>query len=169
MNDAQIYIRIATPSDSEKLRGMFSRSSTETVYRRFYTPFPEVPGWMVALMLDADHHDKESLVAVAEEKIVGHAMYVRLGEGDEAEMAIVVEDAWQSMGVGRSLLSELEERAGLRGIQTFTGEALGHNRPMLGLADTFSGTEYTTEDGVWHVRMPLRKAASAALALRRAA
>jgi GNAT superfamily N-acetyltransferase len=169
MNDKQFYIRIATPSDAEKLRAMFARSSTETVYRRFHSPLPEVPGWMVVLMLDADHHDKEVLVAVAEEKIVGHAMYARLGDGDEAEMAIVVEDEWHSMGIGRSLLSELEERAGLRGIETFTGEVLGHNRPMLGLAATFAGTDYTTEDGVWHVRMPLRKAASAAPALGRAA
>jgi GNAT superfamily N-acetyltransferase len=169
MKDAQVYIRIATPLDAEKLRAMFDRSSTETVYRRFHTPFPQVPGWMVALMLDADHHDKEALVAVAEGKVVGHAMYARLGEDGEAEMAIVVEDEWQSMGIGRSLLSELEERAGLRGIETFTGEVLGHNRPMLGLAATFSGTECATEDGVYHVRMPLRKMAPAAPALRRAA
>ncbi len=155
MDDTQIYIRIATPSDGEKLRGMFSRASEETVYRRFHTPFSEVPGWMVDLMLGTDHHDKEALVAVAEEKIVGHAMYARLGEGTEAEMAIVVEDGWQSMGVGKSLLSELEERATLRGIETFTAEVLGQNRPMLGLAARFSGTGYTAEAGVYHVRMPL--------------
>ena len=62
MNGTQIYTRIATPSDTEKLRAMFARSSSETVYRRFHTPFPEVPGWMVSLMLDADHYDKEALV-----------------------------------------------------------------------------------------------------------
>jgi GNAT superfamily N-acetyltransferase len=168
MNDTQVYTRIATHSDGEKLRAMFARSSTETIYRRFHTPFPKVPGWMVSLMLDADHHDKEALVAVAEEKVVGHAMYVRLGDDGEAEMAIVVEDSWQSKGVGKSLLLELKERAGLRGIETFTGEVLGDNRPMLGLAATFPGTEYATEDGVYHVRMPLRKA-SAARTLARAA
>jgi predicted N-acetyltransferase YhbS len=168
MNDAKVYIRIATPSDAEKLRAMFARSSTETIYRRFHTPFPEVPGWMVALMLDADHHNKESLVAVAEEKVIGHIMYARLGEGTEAEMAIIVEDEWQSRGIGKSLLLELEDRAGLRGIETFTGEVLGHNRPMLGLAATFPGTDYATEDGVYQVRLPLRKG-SADRALRRAA
>jgi len=168
MNDTQIYTRIATPSDAEKLRAMFARSSTETIYRRFHTPFPEVPGWMVSLMLDADHYDKEVLVAVAEEKVVGHAMYARLEDSTGAEMAIVVEDGWQSKGIGKSLLSELEERAGLRGIETFTGEVLGHNRPMLGLASMFPGTEYATEDGVYQVRMPLRKT-SVARTLGRAA
>jgi predicted N-acetyltransferase YhbS len=168
MNDTQIHIRIATPSDAEKLRAMFARSSAETIYRRFHTPFPEVPGWMVSLMLDADHHDKEALVAVAEEKVVGHAMYVRLADDGEAEMAIIVEDSWQSKGIGKSLLRELGEGAGLRGIEAFTGEVLAHNRPMLGLAATFPGTAYTTEDGVYHVRMRLRKT-SAAQALGRAA
>jgi GNAT superfamily N-acetyltransferase len=168
MNGTQIYTRIATPSDAEKLRAMFARSSTETIYRRFHTPFPEVPGWMVSLMLDADHHDKEALVAVAEEKVVGHAMYARLGDGQEAEMAIVVEDDWQSKGIGKSLLSELEERAELRGIETFTGEVLGQNRPMLGLAATFPGTDYVAEAGVYHVRMLLRKT-SVARTLDRAA
>jgi GNAT superfamily N-acetyltransferase len=168
MNDKQVYTRIATPSDGEKLRAMFARSSPETIYRRFHTPYPEVPGWMVSLMLDADRHDKEALVAVAEEKVVGHAMYVRLGDDGEAEMAIVVEDHWQSKGVGKSLLLQLEERAGLRGIETFTGEVLGHNRPMLGLVSMFPGTEYATEDGVYHVRMPLRRT-SVARTLDRAA
>jgi GNAT superfamily N-acetyltransferase len=158
MNDTQIYTRSATPSDTEKLRAMLARSSTETIYRRFHTPFPEVPGWMVTLMLEADHHDKEVLVAVAEGKIVGHAMYARLGDSTEAEMAIVVEDGWQSMGIGKLLLSELEERAGLRGIDTFTGEVLGHNGPMLGLAATFPGTAYATGAGAYQVRMTLRKA-----------
>jgi len=59
MNDEQVYIRVATVLDREKLRVMFARSSPETIYRRFHMPYPEVPEWMVALMLAADHHDKE--------------------------------------------------------------------------------------------------------------
>jgi|SRR5215203_2105948 len=78
-----VSIRVATPLDSEKVRTMFSRTSSETIYRRFHLPYPEVPEWMIALMLGADHH-KEALVAVAEEKMVGHAMCVRLGDGTEA-------------------------------------------------------------------------------------
>src|SRR5215213_6860995 len=124
MSDTQVQIRTVSPSDGEGLRRMFSRASSETIYRRFHIPFPEVPEWMVALMLDADHLNKEALVAVAEEKVVGHAMYARLGEGTEAEMAIVVEDEWQSEGVGKSLLLELASRARLRGLQTFTAEVL---------------------------------------------
>jgi hypothetical protein len=56
----EISISVATPLDSEKLREMFSRTSSETIYRRFHLPYPEVPEWMLALMLGADHH-KEAL------------------------------------------------------------------------------------------------------------
>jgi GNAT superfamily N-acetyltransferase len=155
----EVSIRVATPSDSEKLRAMLSRTSTESIYRRFHLPYPEVPEWMVALMLGADHH-KEALVAVTEKKVVGHAMYVRLGDVTEGEMAIIVEDGWQSKGVGKSLLSELAQRARLRGVETFTGEVLATNRPMLGLAAMFAGTDYAMADGVCHVRMPLQSPGS---------
>jgi GNAT superfamily N-acetyltransferase len=169
--DTQVSIRVATPRDGERLRGMFARASSKTIYRRFHLPYPEVPEWMLTLMLGVDHH-KESLVAVAEEKVVGHAMYVSLEDASEAEMAIIVEDGWQSKGVGKSLLSELAQRARLRGIDSFVGEVLGTNQHMLGLAAMFTGTDYTIEDGVCHVRMPLRtpdSTANAAQTLRRAA
>jgi GNAT superfamily N-acetyltransferase len=170
----QVSIRVAAPRDAEGLRAMFSRVSPETIYRRFHVPYPDVPERTLALMSGVeDQHDKESLVAVAGGEIVGHAMYARLGDGGEAEMAIIVEDAWQSKGVGKLLLSELAERARLRGVESFTGEVLGENRRMLGLAATmFAGTRYAIRDGVYHVRMPLGKLNSAAYAartLRRAA
>ena len=157
MNDTQIYIRVGTSSDTEKLRAMFARSSTGTIYRRFHTPFPEVPGWMVSLMLDADHHDREALVAVAEEKVVGHAMYVRLADDGEAEMAILVEDGWQSKGVGKALLRELAGDARDRGVETFVGSVLADNGPMFGLIGAvFAGSRRTIDDGAYLVRMPLR-------------
>ena len=156
----EVSIRVATPLDSEKLRAMFSRTSPETIYRRFHLPYPEVPEWVIALMLSADHH-KEALVAVTEEKVVGHAMYARVAVGTEAEIAIIVEDGWQSKGVGKSLLSELARRARPRGVETFTAEVLATNRPMLGLAAMFTGADYAMADGVCHVRMPLQTRDSA--------
>jgi GNAT superfamily N-acetyltransferase len=161
----EVSISLATPLDSEKLRGMFSRTSSETIYRRFHLPYPEVPEWMIALMLGADHHI-EALVAVTEEKVVGHAMYVRLGDGTEAEMAIIVEDGWQSKGVGKLLLSELAQRAKLRGIEHFSAEVLGENRRMLALTAMFDETDYAIADGMCHVRMPLQTRDSAPYAAR---
>ena len=154
--ETRVSIRGATPTDGEALRGMFARASSETIYLRFHTPYPDVPEWMLALMLDLNHPDKEFLLAVTDEEIVGHAMYVVLGDSSEAEMAIIVEDGWQSRGVGKLLLSGLAKSARLRGIETFTADVLLGNRRMLGLAGAmFVGTRYAIRDGQYHVRMPL--------------
>jgi hypothetical protein len=80
LRTATCRLRGATPTDGEALRRMFSRASSETIYLRFHTPYPDVPEWMLALMLDLDHPDKEFLLAVTDEEIVGHAMYVVLGD-----------------------------------------------------------------------------------------
>ncbi len=154
--ETPVSIRVATPLDGEGLRGMFSRSSSETIHRRFHTPFPQVPEWMLALMLSADRTDREFLVAVADGKVVGHAMYAMLG-GGEAEMAIVIEDGWQSRGVGKALLRELAADAGRRGVETFVGSVLPDNRPMLGLIGAmFAGSKRAFDDGALLVRMPLQ-------------
>jgi len=98
-----------------------------------------------------------SLVAVVGEEIVGHAIYVRSDSGSDAEFALVVEDRWQSKGVGKMLLSELAERARHRGVETFSGEVLGENRRVLGLLDAvFVGVDQLLRDGVYHVRVRLK-------------
>jgi GNAT superfamily N-acetyltransferase len=155
--DTQVSIRVASPGDGERLRGMFSRVSPETIYRRFYIPYPNVPERTLALMLGVDQHDEGFLVAVAEEEIVGHAMYVRLGDGGDAEMAIIVEDGWQSKGVGKLLLRRLAEKARRRGVETFVGTVLIENRRMLGLISAvFTESTHVITDGVFDFRVLLR-------------
>lgn len=155
--ETRVSIRGASSRDLERFRAMFSRVSSGTIYRRFHTPFSEVPERMLALMLHSDRYGMESFVAVAGEEIVGHAMYVRLGDGGDAEMAIIVEDRWQSKGVGKSLLRRLAEDARGRGIEAFVGTILPENRRMFGLIDAvFTGAGRTISDGVFHFRAPLR-------------
>jgi GNAT superfamily N-acetyltransferase len=152
-----VSIRVATPDDKEKLRKMFSRLSSKTIYRRFHLAYPHVPEQMLDLMSDVDHYDKEALFAVAEEEIVGHAMYVKLANSGDAEVAFVVEDEWQSKGVGKLLLDEIAEKARLRGIETFSGEVLGENRRAVGLLNAvFAKVRYVTRDGLYHFRVSLQ-------------
>jgi GNAT superfamily N-acetyltransferase len=135
---------------------MCSRLSRKTIYRRFHMPYPRVPEWALASFTRADDQ-AASLVAVVGDEIVGHAIYVRSDSGREAEFALVVEDRWQSQGVGKLLLSELARRARHRGVETFTGEVLGENQRVLGLLDAvFVEVNHLMKDGVYHVRAPLR-------------
>ena len=153
-----VSIRPATPNDKEKLRKMLSRLSSKTIYRRFHLVYPRVPERMLDLMLDVDHYDKQSLFAVAEnDEIVGHAMYAKLADSGDAEVAFVVEDEWQSKGVGKVLLAEIAEKARLRGVETFSGQVLGENRRVLGLLDAvFDEVGYVMRHSLYHFRVPLR-------------
>jgi GNAT superfamily N-acetyltransferase len=152
-----VSIRVATADDKEKLRRMFSRLSSKSIYRRFHLPYSEVPEQTLALILDIDHCDKKSLVALAKEEVVGHAMYVKLTDSGDAEVAFVVEDEWQSKGVGKLLLSQIAEEALLRGVETFTGEVLGENRRVLSLLNAvFADVKYVIRDGLYHFRVPLQ-------------
>jgi GNAT superfamily N-acetyltransferase len=152
---AAVDVRTVASRDEKGLRAMFSRLSSGTIYQRFHMPYPSVPEWMLGLFLNPG--DGQSLVATVGDKIVGHAMYARTGDSRVAEAAIVVEDAWQSKGIGKLLLSRLAGMARERDIEAFDLEVLGENRRMLGLADAvFSETRRRMKDGSYHVRAPLR-------------
>jgi GNAT superfamily N-acetyltransferase len=158
-----VYVRLVSSEDREKLGRMLSRLSPRTIYESFHAPYPRVPGWALAGMVEVDHHEKESLVAVAGDEIVGHAMYVRTGNDGEAEFAILVEDGWQSRGVGRLLLRELAAKAGSLGIRHFTSSVLGENRRALGtLAAVFPGMRYEIWAGSYQVRVPLETTSESA-------
>ncbi len=135
---------------------MLSRLSRETLYRRFHAPYPRVPEWTLDRLSGVERYNGESVVAVARNEIVGHAMYVPSPDGREAEVAVVVEDPWQSKGVGKLLLSELGERAKQRGIESFTGTVLGENRRALDFFVAVSSeVRCELKDGTYLLRAPL--------------
>ncbi len=161
-----VRVRPVSAEDEEGLRLMLSRLSRETVYLRFHAPLPRAPEWAAAMFANSDRRYGESLVAVADGEIVGHAMYVRLGAGDCAEFAIVVEDRCQARGIGKLLLSALAERAQREGVKTFTGAVLGENLPMFGLVcSVFERVRYAMEDGAYAVSVPLPDSSSNPLEL----
>ncbi len=149
-----VSVRDLLAGDEPGLRAMLGRLGQDTIYMRFHTPYPRVPESMLAHLMGPV--DGRSLVAVAEGGIVGHAMYAG-GPGGEAEVAVVVEDGWQSRGIGKLLLSGLARRAAGRGVEAFTAVALGENRRVLGLAGAvFAGARHTLKGGTYEMFMPLR-------------
>lgn len=149
-------VRAAAPEDAELLRGMFSRLSQASIYRRFHAPYPWVPDRAVTQALRADNRDTLSLVALIDGEVVGQAIYVRLAKSDEAEAAVVVEDGWQRHGIGSLLLSRLAEEGRLRGIKALTGAVLRENGAMRALLAPAGALRYSKRDGVFLARVPLR-------------
>ena len=149
-----VSVRDLSAGDGPALRAMLGRLGQDTIYKRFHTPYPRVPESMLAHLMG--QVGGRSLVAVAEGEIVGHALYAG-GPGGEAEVAVVVEDGWQSRGIGKLLLSGLAQRAAGDGVEAFTAVALGENRRILDLADAvFAGARHTLKGGTYEMFMPLR-------------
>jgi acetyltransferase len=79
-----------------------------------------------------------------------------MGDDREAEVAVVVEDARQSKGLGKLLLSRLAARVAFGGAEVFFCEVLGENRRVLGLVRAvFAEVGYAPSSGAYLIRAPL--------------
>jgi GNAT superfamily N-acetyltransferase len=151
-----VRIRAATMDDLDGLRTMLSRLSRETIYQRFHMPYPRVPDWMPALLLGANRPGARSFVAVIGDEVVAHAMYAAPEQG-ESEAAVVVEDAWQALGIGTLLLRELADSARSRGVDALLFASFIENRRVPRLVrSVFAEASYEIRDGLRMVRTPLR-------------
>ena len=142
--------------DVERLRRMFGRCSPETIYRRFFSYYPEAPEWVLRRLTYVDYVNRHAVVAVIDDEIVGVARFDKVGAGDAAEVAVCVEDAWQRQGIGRALMEWLIELARGRGVATMTADVQADNTPVLALLrSVLPSVEVTPERSTFAVRAPL--------------
>jgi RimJ/RimL family protein N-acetyltransferase len=159
-----VTFRPIEAGDVEALRRLFFRLSPETVYLRFFQPIHEPRTATLEHLASVDHDRRDAIVAVANGEIIGVARYDRAPDDSaSAEVAIVVEDAWQGRGLGLLLLRELTSIAVRRGIRIFTATVLGENRRMLLLARSLNhSASWTFDQGQWEVAIPLTRASGLA-------
>ena len=90
---------------------------------------------------------------------MGVARYSVLADPGEAEIALVVEDAWQGRGLGTILLAALLEHAESRGIPRFLAYVLADNHRMVRLIGRVGRvTEHSVSGGVASLRFTRRPA-----------
>jgi len=128
-----VGLGILEPTDAAQLRRFFFRLSPETLYRRFHSPIVRPEQAKPERLLDLDHHDREAVVAVVENEIIGVARYVRRSGAEAAEVAVVVADAWQRQGLATRMLGALTERALSEGVRKFTLTMQSDNVAVLRL------------------------------------
>lgn len=133
---------------------MWSRLSEETIYRRFHAPVRRLSLKLRRYLVDVDHRDHDALVAVADGEVIAVARYHRSAEEPAAaEVAVLVEDAWQGRGLGARMLRELAGLASRRGIDVLTGDVQSDNLRMLDLVRSLLGSAALQPQGaVVHVR-----------------
>ncbi|GHJ49672.1 GNAT family N-acetyltransferase [Catellatospora sp. TT07R-123] len=152
-----VHLRQVEPTDADAVVAMHARFSERTRYLRYFSPYPRIPARDLHRFVNVDHVDREAFVVAAGDRLIAVGRYERLGEGaPTAEVAFVVEDAYQGRGVGSVLLEYLAAAAGEVGISRFVAEVLPENGAMLRVF-TDAGYEVSRKfaDGVVALTFPV--------------
>ena len=156
IGDGPVQVARLERSDGAALRRFFFRLSRESIYRRFLRPVVHPEQAHPERLLDVDHRDREALVGLIDGEIVGVARYARQPGSNEAELAVVVADAWQRRGIASLLLAALAEIALAAGIQAFTAVVHADNVPVLGLIRRMKpSARLVLADGLLEGTLPL--------------
>jgi len=141
----QVVIRLARPEDTEAISDMHARSSEATRYQRYFTPNTD---WREdQLRRIAGGHRGATLVAVnwrGDIVGLGNVFPDRPGDTPAAEIAVIVEDAWQGRGLGGRMLEHLIELARRQGFDEVLALVLASNTGMVRLLERL-GVEWTKE------------------------
>lgn len=154
---ARIKVRELAPRDLGAIRDMAARCSDDTLRRRFHAPVAHLPLDRVTSLLTSSNA-VGVVVAEVDGAVVGVGTLHAHGDA-EAEMAVLVEDAWQSGGVGSRLtvgLLRVARRVGVRNVVAdvlreprFLVESLRHHHPSATVS---------VDGPVATVRLPVRAA-----------
>ncbi|MFF8669352.1 GNAT family N-acetyltransferase [Streptomyces sp. NPDC015242] len=100
---SDITVRRADTRDLEAARAMHERCSPRTLKLRYHGPVGDADRYLNHLL--SPRFGRTLAVQTASGRIVGlgHLLW----DGDETEVALLVEDAWQRRGVGAQLLARL--------------------------------------------------------------
>jgi len=146
-NGTAVRLRPIRPDDVPRLVELCGRLSLQTLYQRFFTVRRLRPEDAAALSR-VDGPDRVAIVAEPDSRqrsqLVGVAQYALAGEDQTPEIALVVEDAWQGLGLGSILLTEIMRRGEEQGFSTFHADILADNARMRHLlarsADILEGS-----------------------------
>jgi len=134
-NGLKVRFRAIKPSDEEAMRRLFYRFSNQTVLRRFFFPISTMPHNKMQEYVNVDFSHMMSVVALVgesdQEKIIAEARYVKDKHSAIGELAFVVDEEYQGIGIGSYLYDMLIRLAKDRGLKGFTAELLEANQNMM--------------------------------------
>jgi acyl-CoA synthetase (NDP forming)/GNAT superfamily N-acetyltransferase len=128
MDGRIVHVRRISDGDEEALSALYSRASPRSRYLRFFSAGISIEREVQRLLLPGDDH--LALLAEHDGVAIGVASYEILN-GTQAEIAVLVDDAWQGDGIGSLLIEHLAAVARRAGIQELLGDVLAANVSML--------------------------------------
>ncbi len=134
-NGKTIEFRPLLPSDEFAYRNFFYSLQDKTIYMRFFYKMRNFTHEVVQKQwASQDYRQNISIIGLAQKggykEIVAIGSYAKEDE-ERAEVALVVREDYQGMGVGSFLLGWLEYVARLNGFKGFSATVLKENTAML--------------------------------------
>ncbi|MDH3329360.1 MAG: GNAT family N-acetyltransferase [Desulfobulbaceae bacterium] len=153
-NGTQVSFRSIRPTDEPNMRDLLYDLSQETVYYRFMSRQKRFTHRQVQDFVYIDHRRDVAIVGTVPEatgeEIIAVGRYFLNERTNKAEVAFVVRDEWQNMGIGKFMFKHLIAIARRNGIAGFTAEVMRDNRRMQNIFNR-SGYKVTSsiEEGVY--------------------
>lgn len=159
-------VHIATPADIPALADLHKQVSRESIRLRYFGYQAEVPEAALERVTQTEDPDHLALVAECSGVLLAVAQYDRIPGSDGAEVAFLVHDAHQGLGLGTLLLEILAHEARVRGVRRFAADMLAENHRMAKVFRDagFERSTYSGE-GVNRVVMDIAPTPSALAAL----
>jgi GNAT superfamily N-acetyltransferase len=130
-----LRVRAIRADDTTRLQAFHAHLSMDSIIWRFFRSVPSLSDEQARQFTHVDYVDRMALIATrddgAAEEILAVVRYDRLAEEREAEVAFVVQDAWQGHGLATALLHELAAYARAHGVERFLALTMGTNVRML--------------------------------------
>jgi N-acetylglutamate synthase-like GNAT family acetyltransferase len=140
----EITIRRAGPEDLPAARSMHQRCSPATLSRRYRGPAEDADRYLVHLL--SPRFGQTLAAETSSGRLI--ALAHLLWDGDENEVALVVEDEWQRRGIGAELLRKLVALASEAGRDSVYAVTEATNTGMVATMRALSlPLDYQVEDG----------------------
>ena len=150
-NGQRIRVRPIRPDDEKRLADLYGRLSEQSAYQRFFSAMRRLPPDWAHFLANVDYRRRLALVAEdpssPDGALVAVARYESQADDDAVEVALVVQDGWQNLGLGSRLFRALLEAATARGIRRFRAYVLADNRRMLHVISRLADVQQRARDG----------------------
>ncbi len=165
-NGLAVTIRDLRADDRERIAKAVRQLERESVYTRLFSYRNELTEAGLDRIMRVDPEREVALVVTArvgdEELVIGSGRYVVApSDGDErmAEIAFVVEEDYQGLGIASRLLRHFARIAREQGIAAFEADVLADNKSMIAVfARSGLPMRQRREGGVIHLTLSLRDA-----------
>jgi acyl-CoA synthetase (NDP forming)/RimJ/RimL family protein N-acetyltransferase len=166
LDGSTAHLRPIRSQDAARLVAFYDRVSERSKYLRFFAPYPQLTSRDLDRFTRVDHHRRVALVVTRAGDIVGVGRFDR-SDGQDAEIAFLVEDAYQGRGVAQLLLEHLAQAGRERGVRRFVADVLPDNERMVNtLRDAGYQLSGGYEDGVLHLTFPIEATDTAVSVMR---